>query len=177
MLKKGLVGYAILLFVGFILVSLSIFAVVETRTAYLEHQRETRIAEIYEDLELDDTYRVADVSIFGEKKKYSWDEERTHASVVSYGRDADRSETFDDIQRRLESAGFRQIESPDYGNVGRQDHYTNDAGEFVRVSVDTVAWHNAMLYGTQIPNRSSDAANETGPVYVTIKVNLDDNNE
>jgi hypothetical protein len=177
MLKKGLVVYAAIIFLGFILLTLSIYTVSQLTYAYQAEQRLDRIKQVYVSLDLDDSYRVAGGEIFGEKRIYEWDESRTYASSAYFGRDADRSETFADLRAHIESAGFEQIEGPDYADISRQDHYRSDDGEYIRVSIDTAAWHSAMLYGTELPEPGSPASDETGPVYVTIKVNLDDNNE
>ena len=177
MLKKGIVIYSMLVFLGFILVSLSALALTGAVVAHNNNQRLDRINTIYTDLELDDSYRVADSNIFGDKRAYDWGEGRTFASSLSFGRNANRIETFDDLKTHIEAAGFEQIEGPNYGDIARQDHYRSAQGEYIRVSIDTKAWHDAILYGTSAPQPGSDTATKTGPVYITIKVNLDDNNE
>ena len=177
LLKKGLLVYALVVFLLFILVSLSALVIAHTVQAYGDHQRLTRIQQIYESLELDDSYRMADADIFGDKRVYEWDTSRTYASAISYGRNADRTETFKDLKKQIEAAGFEQINGPNYGEVARQDHYRSVDGEYIRVSIDTRAMYDSMLYGTDYPKPGSDAQIENGPVYITIKVNLDDNNE
>lgn len=177
MLKKSLLVYAVLVFLFFILITLSAFALVESNKIYHNNQRYHAITSIYQNLGLDESYRHAGFDVFGEKRTYAWDDARSQSSSMSYGRNADRSATFKDLQTKIEAAGFHKIDGPNYGELARQDHYKNDQGQFIRVSIETAAWHEAMLYGTAFPRPQSAEANEQGPVYVTIKVNLDDNNE
>lgn len=176
LLRKSMVVYVSLVFIGFVLVSLSTLAIVSANRTYSIYERENRISDIYNSLKLDSTYRFANADIFGEKRPYSWDKGRTMASSVSYGRNAGRAATFADLKIRILNAGFTQIEGPDYGEIARQDHYVNDFGEYVRVSIDTEEQYSSLLYGTDYPSAQSIISDEDGPVYVTIRVNLDDNN-
>lgn len=176
LLRKSMIVYVSLVFIGFVLVSLSALAIVSANRTYAIYKRETQIADILNSLELDSSYIVAHADVFGDKRPYSWDSDRTMASSVSYGRNADRDATFADLNTRITSAGFTQIESPSYGSAARQDHYVSDAGEYIRVSIDTSEQYNSLIYGTDYPSAKSIAEGE-GPVYVTIRVNLDDNNE
>lgn len=139
--------------------------------------RRHRIEAIYQSLELGDDYRIAKSDIFGDKRVYSWDKSRSFSSSVEYGRNANVSETFDDLKTHIEAAGFKQIEGPNYGAAARQDHYRNDQGEYIRVSVWSKAFSDAIVYGSSMPEPHSPKQTEIGPAYVTIKVNLDDNNE
>lgn len=177
LLRKGLVVYAMIVFIAFVMISLSALALVSAKHTYTVYERENRIAAIYNGLNLDDSYQVDYANVFGEKRAYPWDSSRTMASSVSYGRNAGRDATFADINTRIVNAGFEQIEGPNYGEVARQDHYTNEFGEFIRVSIETRAQRDASVYGTEAPSPDSIAADKNGPVYVTIRVNLDDNNE
>lgn len=177
LLRKSLAVYSAIVFIAFILVSLSAFTIVETHRASVNYDRESRIYAIYNDLNLGSSYKPVSSSVFGDKRVYGWDEGRTYSSYIVVARDASRSETFADLKTKIESAGFTQIEGPDYGPLARQDHYVSDAGEYIRVSIETKATYDSYLFDATVPLAGSKAALETGPVYVTIKVNLDDNNE
>ncbi len=177
LLRKGVVVYSLIVFFAFVLLSLSALSIVNARSTYIAHERFTQITSIYSKLNLGDSYRVAGSNVFGDKRVYDWDSSRTESSSVEYGRDADRTETFADLKSKIEAAGFTQIEGPDYGQVARQDHYVDAAGHYIRVSIETKAWHDALVYGTAFPDPNSAELLERGPVYVTIRVNLDDNNE
>ncbi|NCU38588.1 hypothetical protein EOL96_06050 [Candidatus Saccharibacteria bacterium] len=164
MLRKSLATYATIVFIAFILVSLSAFTIVETNRIRENYDRETRVSDIYNSLDLDSSYRVASVDIYGD----------AITSEVEYGHNADRAETFAELKEQIELAGFKPADSPDYGPLSREDRYVNDRGDTIRVSVDTKAVHAATLYGINFPDAASDAALEDGPVYVTIKVDLAD---
>ena len=177
LLRKSLFIYSLIVFVAFVLVSVSAYAFVQLAEYRTSHTRLNEISSVYSSLNLDESYRVAKADVFGDKREYSWDNSRTYSSSVEYGKNASVSATFDDLKKRIEQAGFVQIEGPDYGPAARQDHYKSSDGKYIRVSVESKAWHDAMLYGLETPAPESPEAFETGPVYVTIKVNLDDNNE
>ena len=53
----------------------------------------------------------------------------------------------------------------------------SEDGEYIRVSIETKATYDSYLFDAATPAAGSSAALEDGPVYITIKVNLDDNNE
>lgn len=174
LLKKSLFVYALLVFTLFVLIVLSAFTVVELKKAYHAHEYRQEVAEIYQNIKLDDSYRIASSDILANVTATEADDTDEQMSIVSYGRNADRLATFKDLKTRIEAAGFSQTESFEKANIAREDHYKNSEGERVSVSVDTVAWHNATLYGTDLPSPESDASTKTGPVYVTIQVSLDD---
>lgn len=172
LLNKALVGIVSLLVAAMIITGLM--------TGYMKYtnsQRLDRIQSIYASLKLDDSYREARSDIFGDKRVYDWDKGRTWSSSIEYGKNSSRSETFNDLKKRITAAGFKQIPGPNYGEVARQDHYKSDKNEYIRVSVDTSAVYDGILYGTDWPSPQTKDATENAPVYVTIKVNLDDNNE
>lgn len=179
LLKKSVLVYSLLVFISFALI-VFVLGTVMLGIRSQEHEvRKNRILDVYSSLKLGDGYRIDKVDVFGDKRPYEWDKNRSYSSSIGYGRQANASETFADLKTHIEAAGFSQIKGPDYGDTAptRQDHYKNNEGEYIRVSVAPKAWHDALLYGTQTPAPSSAEMTETGPVYVTIKVNLDDNNE
>lgn len=177
LLRKSLFIYSLIVFVAFVLVSATAYTFVQLAEYRTSHTRLSEISSIYSSLNLDESYRIAKSDVFGDKREYSWDSSRSFSSSVEYGRNASVSDTFADLKNRIELAGFEQIEGPDYGPIARQDHYKNSDGQYIRVSVQSRAWYDAMLYGLETPAAQTPEATEVGPVYVTIKVNLDDNNE
>jgi hypothetical protein len=174
---KRLVAYPVIIFVAFILIALSAYTISSLVVNYQGNQRQSKIEDVYSSLNLDDSYRSESSNILREKVVYEWDASRSYSSVMTFGRNAGREETFQDLKSKIEAAGFEQIEGPGYGDIARQDHYKNSAGQYIRVTVETRAMYDSILYGTDYPEATSEAALETGPVHVTIKVNLDDNNE
>ena len=179
LLKKSLLVYSMLVFITFALVVFVAGSILLGAEARASSERKQRITKIYENLKLGDGYRIDKVDIFGDKRPYDWDKSRSFSSSITYGHQASVSETFADLKKHIEGAGFTQIKGPNYGTTApaRQDHYKSDKGEYMRVSIETKAWHDAMVYGTAYPAPKSPEMTETGPVYATIKVNLDDNNE
>lgn len=177
--KVNMVNFGAKIFIGFILITLSVYAVVNLNTTNSDQKRFDKIDYIYSSLNLDDSYRMVDSDVFGDKRVYDWDDGRTFSSQKEFKRDADRSDTFDDLRERITTAGFDQISGPGYGDAARQDHYKSSEGEYIRVSIYTEALYLAMFSQdkTEYPKPGSTKQLETGPVYVTIKVNLDDNNE
>ena len=174
MLKKGLLVYAALVFLFFILFALSAFAVIESKKIYDNYQRQQEVMSIYQDLKLDETYRLDDMDVYTSTVADTSDSKHGQTSSITYGRNADRQATFADLEKRIKAAGFTKVDNPDHGELARQDHYENDDGEVIRVSIETAAWHEAMLYGTELPTPQSKQANIEGPVYITIKVGLGD---
>lgn len=177
LLKKGLVIYAILVFIAFVLLSLSAYTIHNIYIAKQRAIRYDRIAAIYDGFNLTDAYRGIDSNIFGEKRVYSWDNSRTYSSFQTYGHNDTVSNTYADLTRRIEAAGFKQFETAYAGSVGKQIHFRNDKGEYVRISVESAANHNSYLYVKPNPESLQTIDQESAPSYVTIKVNLDDNNE
>jgi len=160
-----------------VLISLSTFALILSRQLIVANERRDHITSIYEHLHLDSSYRVQSADIIGPKIPYSWDSGRSFASSMTYTRNAGREETFADLDKRIKVAGFTKIAGPDYGEVAKQNHYVNSMGEYIRVSIETKAFHDAIAFRHGYPKPGSPAQIETGPVYVYIKVNIDDNNE
>lgn len=179
LLRKSVVVYAFIVFILFILVSLSAYTIYNISVAYTNKSRLDRIERIYNSLKLGDEYRVAKSDVFGDKRIYSWDESRTYASTVEYGHNDTTANTFADLTTKLKAAGFSQFEDI-YGGMARQLHFKNTQNEYVRVSVVPKDWQDTIIYGTATPNdmpATLENPSSASPVYVTIKVNLDDNNE
>ncbi len=139
-----------------------------------QRDREMRIAAVYDSLELDNSYRIAKQDIFGDLRVNPNEEHGLASSVTEYGKNASRSSTFTDLEKHIKQAGFTKISNSDFDTTSRQDRYRNNKGESIRVSIETATVHNAALYGTSLPKPGSEEMIEKGPVYVTIKVNLDE---
>lgn len=146
-------------------------------------QRLGRINEIYSSLQLDDTYQVESSDIFGKKKPYEWDASRSHSSVVTYSHGESVSTTFNELDGKIRAAGFTFVSEPYPGAVQKQYHYKSSDGEYIRLSVESKKYsdaiRNAALMKEDIGPVVDEAGKdiESGPAKVTIKVNLDDNNE
>lgn len=176
MIKRGIIGYAIVVFFLFVTVTMSWYLIDRMIVAQTNQARLDRINAIYTSLNLGDSYRIATSNVFGDKRVYDWDSGRTFSSSVEYGHNATVESTFTDLQNKAEAAGFSYVQT-EYGeSIARIDEYKNSDGEYIRVSVETRAAHDMMLYGTPTSVAQIGDTN-AAPSYVTIKVNLDDNNE
>lgn len=177
MLKKGIVVYALMVFVLFILISVAWYTVhqfVESRTHI---NRRNQIVRIYESLSLGDNYRGVTSNIFGDKRVYDWDKGRSYSSSVEYTHNDTPANTASDLKKKLEAAGFVPAGTAYDGSTSPQYHYKNGAGNYVRVTVTSKYVQDAMMYGDAVANEPVYTHKDDAPTYVTIKVNLDDNNE
>lgn len=145
--------------------------------------REARIVEIYNDLSLGDEYRLEDIAISGQKMSYDWDPNRSYSSSVELLRGLSVDETFAELDKKITAAGFTKIDEAYAGSIAKQYHYKSEKGEYIRVSVSSKVRDDAIVNYTVLnPNEDTPADilaldPNAGPSNVTIKVNLDDNNE
>lgn len=143
--------------------------------------RYARINEIYASLKIDDqTYLLKDSKVFGEKRLYDWDNSRSFSSAKYYTRGANVDVTAKDLDQKIKDAGFVFFDEPYPGSMQIQYHYKSDKGEYIRLSVSSKlrddAFFNAHWMNKDL-NATYEIDGNAGPSNVTIKVNLDDNNE
>ena len=147
---------------------------------------EARLAEIkgiYNSLELGEEYDVNAVNVFGDKRLYSWDKGRTESSSIEYIHGDTVTNTVAKLDEKIKAAGFSFIDEP-YPYPGMQSvqyHYKSAAGEYIRLTVQSKPYwdavNNARSLGDQSNESYKDLDTNAGPSTVLIKVNLDDNNE
>ena len=138
--------------------------------------RRNRIVEIYNSLNIDNNkYIKMSESIFGEKRLYEWDSGRSYSSSIRYVRGANVDVTVAELQKAITGAGYKYFEQP-YPN---EYHYKSSKNEYIRLNVSSKlrddAFFNNYHMGLSTDNINIDS--NAGPSNVTIKVNLDDNNE
>ena len=177
MLKKGIVIYALLVFIMFVLVSVTWFTVHQFIASRAINDRYAQIVNIYDSLKLDGSYRVAKFDVFGDKRVYSWDHSRTYASSVEYGHNDTPQNTAADLKAKIEAAGFTPAGTAYEGSTNPQYYYLNSKGNYIRVTVTSAFVQNSITYGTFSNDDPMINHKDEAPTYVTIKVNLDDNNE
>ena len=177
MLKKGIVIYALLVFIMFVLVSVTWFTVHQFIASRAIADRHAQIVSIYDSLKLDGSYRVAKFDVFGDKRVYSWDHSRTYASSVEYGHNDTPQNTAADLKAKIEAAGFTPAGTAYEGSTHPQYYYLNSKGNYIRVTVTSAFVQNSITYGTFNNDDPMINHKDEAPTYVTIKVNLDDNNE
>jgi hypothetical protein len=150
------------------------------QTAYVNAQNEARkqrIMDIYDSLALGEYYIPQFYDVFGDKRVYEYDSSRTQSSMISYTHGDTVSNTVKELKQKAAAAGFVLFDEP---YEGGQQHFKSDNNEYLRITVDSKlradAFHNASIMGQSIDAALKIDPN-SGPVNVTIKVNLDDNNE
>lgn len=136
-------------------------------------QRKKRIESIYDSINLDDSYKVTSVDIFGDKRFSAWDNSRTYASSVEYMRFQPVDETTEDVVEAIKKAGFEIIDEPHSAAVIFQYQFKNSRDEYVRLTVSSREVNDIIMTGQS----AKDVDKNSSPSVVNIKVNLDDNNE
>jgi len=145
--------------------------------------RLTRINDVYASLNLDtEKYPVEKSNVFGDKRVYDWDKSRTFASEIDYVHADTVSNTVADLDAKIKAAGFTFIDEPYPGAVSVQYHYKSADGKYVRLTVYSKPYQDALrnnliMDGDKALDSVKTMDKNAGPAYVIIKVNLDDNNE
>ena len=176
-LRRSLLVYVILVFVLFSTLAMSIYLIDRLVISKQHTDRLNQITAIYDSLGLDSSYRAVRSDLFGDKRVYSWDKGRTFASTIEYGHNDTPTNTASDLRKKVENAGFTYIQTEYEGSINPTQEYKNAKGNYLRVSTMSGTIHNSIVYG-DVDSKAPliQHANEA-PTYVTIKVNLDDNNE
>jgi len=151
-------------------------------TTHKNQARLDRIETVYSSINLDDSYRIENSNVFGDKRVYEWDKGRTYSSSIEYVHADTVANTTADLDAKIKSAGFAFTEEPYPGSVYKQYHYKSVNGEYVRLTVSSKPYddavYNAFIMDKNLSGINLDAIDKNvGPSKVTIKVNLDDNNE
>lgn len=144
--------------------------------------RLSRIEHIYSSLNLDqDNYAISSYQVFGDKRPYDYDKSRTESSAITYIHGDTVSNTAAELDAKIKASGFAFIDEPYAGSVQKQYHYKSSKGEYIRLTVSSKpyddAWQNSSAMNQSMPDLPDGFDTNQGPVNVTIKVNLDDNNE
>lgn len=149
--------------------------------AQQEKARLTRIQEIYNNLDLGESYKVTSVDVFGEKRLYDWDASRSYSSTVEYVHGDSVINTVAELDAKIKAAGFAFIDEPYPGTKQVQYHYKSSDGEYIRLSVASKPYWDAVLNASamnqDLPDSVRTMDTNAGPASITLKVNLDDNNE
>lgn len=145
-------------------------------------ERLSRINDIYASLDVGDEYKMEKADIFGEKRIYEWDKSRSYSSVVTYVNADTVSNTVAELDGKIKAAGFTFINEPYPGSTSTQYHYKSTNGEYIRLTVASKPYEDAFFNAATldrdaIPESVYAMDKNAGPASVTIKVNLDDNNE
>lgn len=177
MIKRSIVSYAVLVFITFATISMSIYLLERMATARYEQSRLDQIHSIYSDLQLGDRYFVAKSDVFGDKRKHTDDSKLTFASTVEYGHNDTVSNTVADVTKQITAAGFTKVSTAYEGSVAEQTIFKNTDGDYLRLNVKPKLAQDMAIYGTPSQEEWQNADKNAAPSYVTIKVNIDGNSE
>ncbi len=163
--------------IAFIILALSAITLCVLMPNLISAQRKNRILETYAKINLGDDYIVQSQNIFGEKKLYEWDTSRTYSSSEELIRGADVDTTVSDLQGHITRAGFTLVDHP----YPFQWQYKSNDNIYIRFNVDSKPRmeyaQNQSLMGKSFDPTFNNISPDAGPSLVTLKVNLDDNNE
>lgn len=143
-----------------------------------------RIEAIYASLQLDEnTYAITNYNVFGDKRPYDYDKSRSQSSAIDYVHGDTVSATVTELDEKIKAAGFEYFEEPYPGSAFKQYHYKSSKNEYIRLTVVSKPYWDAIRndailnknLGELITPDTFDT--DAAPSNVTIKVNLDDNNE
>src|SRR5690606_27029814 len=107
-------------------------------------QRLDRINEIYSSLNLSNEYAVQSSDVFGEKRVYAWDKERTKASTITYIRGETVSNTVAELDAKIKAAGFTYVETEQLASKRAQYQYKSPEGEYVHLRVASKPYRDAL---------------------------------
>lgn len=144
-----------------------------------------RINDIYASFNIGDEYKLEKMNVFGDKRPYDWGGDagkgRTYSSEIDYLRGDTVSNTVADLDAKIKAAGFTFVDEPYPGSGNVQYHYKSKDGEYVRLTVSSKQYNDALRNGIIMGRDHEDAVRgmdkNAGPAEVILKVNLDDNNE
>jgi len=142
--------------------------------------RKDRIISIFNSLKLDDkNYMITYESIFGDKRVYTWDSDRSYSSQRTYIRGANVDTTATELKQAIAKTDFKFYQEPYPGSTEFMYIYKSPKNEYLRVSVSSKARNDDFFNRNRMGLPISDITTSpnAGPSNVTIKVNLDDNNE
>jgi len=140
-----------------------------------------RINEIYSSIQLPENTYFNDATVFGDKRPYDYDSDRSTASVKTFVVAKTVNDTFAEIDAAIKAAGYTQFEEAYPGSTSKEFHYKTDRGEYIRLNVSSKlrgdAASNEILMNGKFSDEFFKIDPNAGPSRVTLKVNLDDNNE
>jgi hypothetical protein len=140
-----------------------------------------RINQIYDSIELPENTYFNTQNIFGDKRPYESDPTRTMASVKTFVVAKDVSDTATLMDNAIKAAGYTFIGQTYPDSTSKEYHYKTSRGEYIHLNVSSkyrsdVASDDELMTGILSTNYFQIDPN-AGPSTVTLKVNLDDDNE
>lgn len=142
--------------------------------------RKDKITSTFKSLMLDDQkYTLTYESIFGDKRLYEWDSSRSYSSARTYIRGANVNTTVAELKQAIAKTDFKFYEEPYPGSTDFMYIYKSPSNEYLRVSVSSKVRQDNFFNRNKMGLPTDDITTNpnAGPSNITIKVNLDDNNE
>lgn len=143
--------------------------------------RLARINEIYKSIELPENTYFNEESVFGDKRPYEYDAGRSTSSYKRFVVAKTVNETMEILDKAVKDAGYIMFDEAYPGSTSKQYHYKTDRGEYIRLTVSSKlrddAASNELLMNGDFSDAFFKIDPNAGPSRVTLKVNLDDNNE
>jgi hypothetical protein len=139
-----------------------------------------RINEIYSSIQLPQNVYAETNMIFGDKRFYSYDTNKTIPSTETFVVAKTVTDTFSTIDASIKAAGYTPLEQTNPDSVTKEGHYKTAKGEYIFLNVQSKlrldAFQNEYWMGDTSKGFAAIDPN-AGPSTVILKVNLDDNNE
>lgn len=175
-IRRSILSYAVLVFFLFATLSMSAFLI--DRLVVNKHNttRYNDISAIYDGLKLGPEYREISSNIFGEKRTYTSDKNRSYASSITYGHNDTPANTSAELKKRAEASGFTYLQTSHEGTANPVMEFKNKDDQWLRIAVTSKSTQDTYMYGLPAGDPASDHSNEA-PSHVSIKVNLDSNND
>lgn len=140
-----------------------------------------RIQAIYSSITLPANVYAETDHIFGDKRPYGYDQGRSSSSSMTFVVGKTVTETFNEIDASIKAAGYVPFEEAYPGSVSKEYHYKTLQGEYIRLNVTSKlradAFQNSYWMHGKLTDDIFTIDPNAGPARVTLKVNLDDNNE
>ncbi len=174
--KKQILNITFIALVIIVVTVIGLYAVPSVNNSI----RKNRIVSIYNSLNLDaNKYSPNYESVFGEKKIYDYDLSRSFSSEITYIRSANVDTTVAELKQAISQTDFTFYEEPYPGSSDFKYIYKSPRNEYMRVSVTSKTsddeYFNKYSMGLSASDMTADR--NAGPSNVSIKINLDDNNE
>lgn len=142
--------------------------------------RLNRINEIYSSIKLpQNVYAEAD-TVFGDKRIYSYDTSKSIPSSETFVVAKTVTDTFNTLDTAIKAAGYTPLAQANPDTVTKEAHYKTGKGEYIILNVESKLRLDAFQNELWMNDKSggfNQIDSNAGPSLVTLKVNLDDNNE
>lgn len=174
--RRSILSYAVLVFFLFTTLSMSAFLINRLIVNKHNSNRYNYITAVYDGLKLGSDYREISSNVFGEKRTYAGDKKRSYASSIAYGHNDTPVNTSADLKKRAEAAGFTYVQTSHEDTANPVMEFKNKDDQWLRIAVTSKSTQDAYMYRLPAGDPATDHSSEA-PSYVTIKVNLDSNND